>query len=102
MDDPKEKKSSIKTKLLNDFKTIMHTLDEYAHQVEDNINIVDTIALKVRDSHSVSIMKSMEHKLYKIDQILLQCNTYIFLIDESQITISEVLGYKKESKRILN
>jgi hypothetical protein len=48
------------------------------------------------------MIKSLEHNLYKLDKVLLKCNTYIFIIDESQVSIATVLDYKKEKKRVLN
>jgi uncharacterized protein YsxB (DUF464 family) len=103
IDDPKKQNLNAKQKLISDFKLIMRTLEEYSQEISRNVDMVDALTDKARATKSVSMIKSMEHNLYKVDKILLRCNTYIFLIDESQVTIAETLDYDKENKkRILN
>jgi hypothetical protein len=55
---------------------------------------------KVEQSKSISMKKSMKHKLFIIDETLVRCNVYSFLIGESCKSIAEIVEVGK--KRLLS
>jgi hypothetical protein len=82
---------------------IMGALDECSDDIQHYVSLADDITDKVHKTKSVSMIKSMEHKLMNIDKTLSRCNALIFIIDESQFAIEEILQVTKENKhRILN
>ncbi|MDR1234802.1 MAG: hypothetical protein LBJ97_01820 [Mycoplasmataceae bacterium] len=103
IDDPNKRNLVQKNTLTQDFKRIMDTLLSYSREIEEYVKVVDEIVKNVEKTKSTSMIKSTEHNLIKIDNVLLHCNTYIFLIDESQHHISTTLDYAKSNKkRLLN
>jgi hypothetical protein len=88
--------------LTHDFKLIMQTMEHYSNDISKLVSAVDKLVAKVEDTKSPSMMKSMEHNLYKLDEVLLRCNTHIYLIDESSGHVSKVLDQPTQQKKLLN
>jgi hypothetical protein len=92
-----------KQKLGAELELIMSTLDKYTGDIARNIIVANQIANRVEKTKSPSMIKAMEHAIFKIDEVLSRCNMYTFIMDESEIPIGSVLNFTKEvKKRILN
>ncbi|MDR0675309.1 MAG: hypothetical protein LBF36_03545 [Mycoplasmataceae bacterium] len=102
LDDPKQKDYKVRQKLIGEFKLILRALDDYLVDIENNVKMINEIANKVRATKSPSMIKTMEHSMYKADKVLLRCNTYTFLIDQSHFYIASVMNIKRTEKRVLN
>jgi hypothetical protein len=78
-------------------------MEHHSNELSEYVAIVDKLIEKVEDTKSPSLIKSMEHNVYKVDQTLVRCHTFIFLIDESKYEIAKSLGYQeKPKKKLLN
>jgi hypothetical protein len=80
----------------------MDTLLHYCDDIARIVSAVDRLVEKVALTKSQSMMKAMEHNLFKIDEVLLLCNTNIYLIEESSSHIYKGLGLPIPTKKLLN
>ncbi|MDR2369466.1 MAG: hypothetical protein LBD63_02460 [Mycoplasmataceae bacterium] len=103
VDNTKQPDDVTKQKLGAELELIMSTLDKYTGDIARNIIVANQIANRVEKTKSPSMIKAMEHAIFKIDEVLSRCNMYTFIMDESEIPIGSVLNFTKEvKKRILN
>ncbi|MDR0739691.1 MAG: hypothetical protein LBF00_02335 [Mycoplasmataceae bacterium] len=86
-----KKDNETKRLLIKDFRQIVHSLSQYCKDVKLYISHTNKIIKKVDATKSPSMIKSMEHNLYKVDEVLIRCNTYIYLMDESQTHVVDTL-----------
>jgi hypothetical protein len=80
----------------------MDTLLHYCDDIARVVSAVDKLVEKVAISKNHSMMKAMEPNLFKIDEVLLRCNTNIYLIEESSAHIYKGLGIPIPPKKLLN
>ncbi|MDR1991411.1 MAG: hypothetical protein LBP70_01620 [Mycoplasmataceae bacterium] len=103
-DDPQHKDNEIKNKLRIEFQDILQSMDTYSVEMAKYIRSTNVLLKKVKQTNSVSLMRSVERNLLQIDETLIRINTYIFLIDESRSIFMKIFANVKTDakKRILN
>jgi hypothetical protein len=79
-------------------------MDTYSVEMAKYIRSTNVLLKKVKQTNSVSLMRSVERNLLQIDETLIRINTYIFLIDESRSIFMKIFANVKTDakKRILN
>ncbi|GHU48114.1 hypothetical protein FACS1894218_4140 [Bacilli bacterium] len=81
-----------KTKLKTRFQEIMHSLESYVQDINEQVKSADEINQKSTQIGSPSLRKVAEANLYKIDELLLKCNMYGYIMDEASEDIRKILG----------
>ncbi|GHU32729.1 hypothetical protein FACS1894166_06660 [Bacilli bacterium] len=81
-----------RTKLRTRFQEIIKNLELYMQDINEQVKSADIINQKSIQSGSPSLRKVAESNLYRIDELLLKCNMYAYIIDEASEDIRKILG----------
>jgi hypothetical protein len=82
----------MKIKLKTKFQEIIKNLESYMEDLNEQVKSADIINKKSEQLGSPSLRKVTEQNLYKIDELLIKCNMYAYIIDEASEDIRKILG----------